>query len=179
MTYGGEKCLLVSANVTKVGMRNNETNTEVENDAASGVLVGRYDHALDPKKRLTIPSEWRAALGRPKYIYVFPDPNEECLDLIPSKEMESRVEKLRREALFNPEIGKVLQAIGEFAEQLEFDVQGRIRIGDKLLKYAGLSGQVAMVGAINRARLWNPDKLAPSDKVDPAKFRQALSKYMI
>ena len=127
-------------------------------------FVGRFDRPLDGKKRFTIPSEWRSALGRPEYIYVFPNPHEECLDLVPREEMETRLEKLRKAAFFDPEMGKILQAIGESAQQLEFDVQGRIRIGDKLLKYAGLSGQVAMVGAINRAKLWNPEKLPPEEK---------------
>ena len=29
----------------------------------SGVLFGRYDYALDPKKRLTIPSGWRESFS--------------------------------------------------------------------------------------------------------------------
>ena len=166
----------MSRNVTVVGMKNEIQSTEQRGNR-SGVLVGRFDHALDPKKRLTIPSEWRSALGRPEYIYVFPNPHEECLDLVPREEMETRLEELRKAAFFDPEMGKILQAIGESAQQLEFDVQGRIRIGDKLLKYAGLSGQVAMVGAINRAKLWNPEKLPPEEKVDTAKLRDALSKF--
>ena len=145
----------------------------------AGVLVGRFDHALDKKMRLTIPSEWRAVLGQPEFVYVFPDPNEECLDLIPREEMDARIAELRKAKLFDPEMGKVLQAIGEFAEQLELDVQGRIRIGDRLLRYAGLSGQVAMVGAINRAKLWNPAKLPPENEVDVNRLRAALTKYAI
>ena len=63
--------------------------------AKSGVLVGRFDHSLDPKKRLTIPSEWRAIMGDYPYVYIMPDPVEQCLDLIPAAEMEVRLEKLR------------------------------------------------------------------------------------
>ena len=160
-------------------MADNGQKIQARKGEPAGVLVGRFDRNLDPKMRLTIPSEWRSALGQPEYLYVFPDPNEECLDLIPQEEMDSRIGKLREAALFDPEMGKVLQAIGEFAEQLELDVQGRIRIGDRLLKYAGLSGQVAMVGAINRAKLWNPERLAPQDKIDVGRLRAALKKYAI
>lgn len=152
---------------------------EIEKGKPAGVLVGRFDHGLDKKMRLTIPSEWRSALGQPEYVYVFPDPHEECIDLVPREEMDARIDKLRKAALFDPEMGKVLQAIGEFAEQLELDVQGRIRIGDRLLKYAGLSGQVAMVGAINRAKLWNPAKLPPAEEVDVGRLRAALAKYAL
>ena len=65
----------------------------------SGVLVGRNDHALDPKKRLTIPSEWRAVMGNPDYVYVMPDRTEKCLNLVPKTEMEMRLQKLREKAL--------------------------------------------------------------------------------
>ena len=51
--------------------------------AESGVLVGRSDHALDPKKRLTIPSGWRTDMGNPKFVYVMPDRKERCLNLLP------------------------------------------------------------------------------------------------
>ena len=60
--------------------------------AWSGALVGRFDHALDPKKRFTIPSEWRTLMGDPQYVYVMLDPVERCLDLVPVAEMESRLE---------------------------------------------------------------------------------------
>ena len=38
-----------------------------------GFLLGRYDHALDPKKRFTIPAGWRQILGDPQYVFVMPD----------------------------------------------------------------------------------------------------------
>lgn len=142
--------------------------------ASTSVLVGRCDHALDPKKRLTIPSEWRAAMGEPDYVYVFPDPVDQCLDLVPKAEMEPRLEKLREKALFDAKVNRALQAIGANSEQLMLDVQGRIRICDKLLAFADLKGTVAMVGSVKMIRLWDPRKLAPEEKVDMADYRSAM-----
>ena len=48
-------------------------------------LVDTFCHNLDPKKRLTIPSEWRDALGNPAYIYVMPSATEDCLELVPAE----------------------------------------------------------------------------------------------
>jgi MraZ protein len=28
------------------------------------MLIGQYNHELDPKKRLTLPSKWRVGLGK-------------------------------------------------------------------------------------------------------------------
>ncbi|MBP5286156.1 MAG: hypothetical protein ILO34_08650 [Kiritimatiellae bacterium] len=142
--------------------------------ASSGVLVGRHDHALDPKKRFTIPSEWRTSMGLPLYVYVMPDRKEKCLNLIPPAEMESRLERLREKALFDPALNAAYEAIGAASEQLCLDCQGRIRVSDKLLQFANLTTTVAMVGSVRMIKLWDPKALAPEKKVDQAALDAAL-----
>ena len=139
----------------------------------SGVLVGRCEYNLDPKHRFTIPSGWREVMGDPKYVYVMPDGKERCLNLIPPAEMESRLAKLRERALFDPSVTKHLQAIGAATEQLTLDVQGRIRVCDKLLQFANLTTTVAMVGSVRMIKLWDPAALKP-DVVDQTDLNNAL-----
>ena len=159
-----------------VSRKANIRSAVAEKSTGSNVLVGRYDHGLDPKFRLMIPAEWRAALGDPEYVYVFPDPAHECLDLIPKEEMEKRLESLRERAIFDASLTDDLQAISESAKQLMVDTAGRIRISNKLLAFAGLTDVVAMVGAVRMARLWNPARLGPADKVDVERFRSAAAR---
>ena len=141
----------------------------------SGVLVGRFDHNLDPKKRFTIPSEWRVVMGNPDYVYVMPDRKERCLNLIPKAEMEARLEKLREKALFDPALNAALQTIGANSEQLTLDSQGRIRVCDKLLQFANLTTTVAMVGSVRMVKLWDPAALAPEGEVEQAALDAALA----
>jgi len=141
----------------------------------TGGFVGRYDHALDPKKRFTIPSEWRKLMGDPEFVYVMPDPVERCVNIIPPVEMESRIAKLRERALFDPALAPVLDKIGSSSEMPSLDVQGRIRISDKLLQFANLTTTVAMVGAVRLIKLWDPSALEPADKVDQEGLRAALA----
>ena len=149
--------------------------TSEVNSARSGVLVGRFDHALDPKKRFTIPSEWRALMGDPQYVYVMPDPNEKCLNLVPVAEMEVRLAKLRERSLFDPVANHALQTIGSVSELLPLDVQGRIRIGDKLLQFANLTTTVAMLGSVRMVKLWDPKAVAPAETVDQKALANALA----
>ena len=143
--------------------------------AVAGAFTGRYDHALDPKKRFTIPSEWRALMGDPEYVYVMPDPKDRCLNIIPKAEMDGRLAKLRERALFDPALSGLLQTIGANSEMPALDVQGRIRISDKLLQFANLTTTVAMLGAVRMIKLWDPAALAPADKVDQTALREALA----
>jgi len=143
--------------------------------STSGVLVGTVVHALDPKKRLTIPSNWRAVMGDPEYVYVMPDRADECLDLVPAAEMELRLAKLRERALTDPATNRALEAIGAVSEQLALDVQGRIRICDDLLAYAHLDSSVQMVGGIRMIKLRAPAKKGADAKKRIGDFRQALA----
>ena len=132
--------------------------------AVSGVLMGRHDYALDPKKRLTIPSEWRAAMGN--VVYVMADRKERCLNLYSKEEMDVFLNQLRQKALLDPALNKVFAKIGAVSQQLSLDVQGRIRICDKLLRFANLTTTVAMVGSVRMLKLYDPVDLGPEDEVD-------------
>ncbi len=140
--------------------------------AQSGVLLGRHDYALDPKKRFTIPSEWRFAFG--SVAYVMPDRKEKCLNLYPKAEMDVFLDHLRQKALLDPALNKVFAMIGAVSQQLTLDTQGRIRICDKLLQFANLTTTVAMVGSVRMVKLYAPDVLGPEDTVDVAALDAAL-----
>ena len=140
----------------------------------SNALMGEFEHSLDPKKRLTIPREWRQAMGNPDFVYVMRDRNGKCLDLLPKAEMESLLAKLREKALFDPALTKAAMLIGANSEQLMLDVQGRIRISDKLLQFANLTTTVVMAGSVGMAKLWNPEAYAVESGGDLADFNAAL-----
>ena len=138
----------------------------------SGVLLGRHDYALDPKKRFTIPSEWRGTFG--EVVYVMPDRKEKCLNLYPKAEMDVFLDQLRQKALLDPALNKVFAMIGAVSQQLSLDTQGRIRICDKLLQLANLKTTVAMVGSVRMVKLYAPEALGPEDAVDVAALDAAL-----
>ena len=145
----------------------------VSTEPKTGVLWGRHDYALDPKKRLTIPSEWRGIFG--DVVYVMPDRKEKCINLYPKAEMDAFLEQLRQKALLDPALNKVYSMIGAVSQTLFFDVQGRIRICDKLLQFANLTTTVAMVGSFRMIKLYSPAALPPEDEVDMAAVDAALT----
>ncbi len=136
-------------------------------------LVERFDYALDPKKRLTIPSKWRATMGG--VVYVMPDRKEKCLNVYSQEEMDLFLGQLRQKALLDPALNKVFAMIGAVSQQLSLDVQGRIRIADKLLRFANLTTTVAMVGSFRMIKLYDPALLGPEDKIDIEELDAALS----
>ena len=142
-------------------------------EPVSGVLLGRHDYALDPKKRFTIPSEWRDAMG--DVVYVIPDRRERCLNLYSRAEMDVFLNQLRQKALLDPALNKVFAKIGAVSQQLSLDSQGRIRICDKLLQFANLTTTVAMVGSVRMIKVYDPAVLGPEDEVDIADLDAVLT----
>lgn len=142
--------------------------------SSPGLLVGRFDYALDPKKRFTIPAGWRDVMGAPTYVYVLPDPREKCLNLLPPGEMEGRLEKLRAKALFDRHASEAMRIIGEHSEQLTVDTQGRIRVRDRLLNFAEIDDKVVMIGAFNRIQVWSPALRPDVEEVDQKMLADAV-----
>ena len=129
------------------------------NSATDRVFIGRIERNVDSSGRFLIPAEWFEVTGQGKRVYVMPDSKERCLRLIPVCNMELRLAKIRERAVIDPAMNRALQVIGENAEQIEVDNEGRIDISAKLLEFAGITNQLVMVGGEWYTQLWNPNKL--------------------
>jgi MraZ protein len=126
--------------------------------ATTGVFVNSYVHALDAKKRLTIPSDWREVAGVPNLLLVLPGVNDQCLCVYPAREIARRMERLRSLSIADERGRQFARTLASRAEQVLWDTQGRIRIKDDLLAYAGLVNEVVLVGTFEGFELWSPEK---------------------
>ena len=153
------------------------TDRTMKKNAING-LVDTFRHSLDPKKRLTIPSEWRDALGHPDYVYVMPSPTDDCLELVPVEVMDHTLAQYEHSDLFDDEADSDAEAIAEHMQMLKVDSAGRIRIGDDLLAHAGITSGVTLIGAIRKAKLWAADRKPEKKgkKLDLAAFRAVVAK---
>jgi MraZ protein len=142
-----------------------------------GVFVGRYVHSLDNKKRLTIPSVWRAQIGDPKGLYVLPDIQHVCLLVFPAAEMVRRLQKMRNYSMADDTARRFARVLASQSDILSWDSQGRIRIKDELLAFAELVDEVVLAGAFDRFELWSPDKIGAEGTVQRAELLDA-AKYV-
>lgn len=130
---------------------------------AGGAFMGFFEHQLDPKKRLTIPADWRELVGPMARLFVLPGIGEPCLYLYPAAEFNRRLDKLRALSIADRDGRALARALGSRSDYLGWDGQGRIRISDRLLAHAGVKRQVVLNGAIDRFELWTPDNWARQD----------------
>lgn len=150
-----------------------DTIEQVEVLGGIGMFVGEFLHSLDPKKRLTIPAVWRVQVADPKSLFVLPDFHERCLNVLPASEMARKLEKIRRHSLADKKVMEFTRTLGAAADLVTWDTQGRVRIKDKLLSFAGITEQVQMVGAMDKFQLWNPEFRKDSGEVDQSRLAEA------
>ncbi|MCX7009866.1 MAG: hypothetical protein NTY53_21930 [Kiritimatiellaeota bacterium] len=136
--------------------------TSEQSAAAMAGFIGHYVHALDGKKRLTIPSEWRTLTGDPAQLIVLPSVSdseaEQCLWVYPVREWNLRLSRLRQVSSADESVRRAMRVLASRSEMLTWDAAGRLRVRDELLKHAGLTGQVMLVGGFERFELWEPEQ---------------------
>ena len=139
------------------------------------MFVGDFLHSLDPKRRLTIPAVWRSQAGEPKSLFVMPDFHSRCLNVFPASEMAMKLEKLRSHSMADKKAMEFARALGSASDLVSWDGQGRIRIQDKLLRFANLTDQIRMIGALNKFQIWNPADYKEPDEIDQVGLAEAGS----
>jgi MraZ protein len=139
-------------------------------------FLNSFTHSLDPKRRLTIPSEWREPFRETPTLYVLPDFFEKCLRLIPDVDMEHRLAKIRQIPISDRRGREFVRELGRQSDKVQWDSAGRIRIKDELLEWANLAEQVILIGAVDTFELWEPGNLSRIGRVsgvDQDKLREA------
>ena len=116
------------------------------------MLIGEYTHALDPKKRLSLPARFRKELGRRVVVTRGLD---NCLFVYSLREWEKISHKLGGLSFGQADTRGFSRFLLSGAVPEEVDAAGRILIPDFLKEFAGLSGEVVVAGMQTRVELWN------------------------
>jgi MraZ protein len=119
------------------------------------MFLGEYEHTLDEKGRLTIPSKLRQEFNEGLVVTRGLD---RCLFIYTSSGWESYVATL---SVLPPD-KKISRSFTRFvfsgANPLVPDKQGRILLPANLREFAGLENDVVIIGANNRLEVWAADK---------------------
>lgn len=114
------------------------------------MLTGEYQHNMDQKGRVTVPSKFREDLGDRFYVCKGLDG---CLFVLSCGEWEKLVEKINGLPMAQ---GKQIQRFFfPGAIDVEPDKQGRVLLTQSLRDYAKLEKDVTVIGMGNRAEIWD------------------------
>jgi MraZ protein len=118
------------------------------------MFLGQYQHAIDNKGRLTIPSRFRELLaGDGAYILQGFDRN---LIVLPGPAFERVSSRVNSLSITDSRARVLRRQIFSTAEKVEADKTGRILIPDFLRQAAHLEADAFVIGAGNYFEIWSP-----------------------
>src|SRR5436190_10376261 len=120
------------------------------------MLRGNAPATIDEKGRLKIPSNFRAHIdeswGSDFYITSLSGESVQIYPLSVWQEIEERLAKLPS---LNPSAMKFIDRTSYFGAMTSIDKSGRILIPSILRESAKMTGEVAVLGALDRLNVWN------------------------
>jgi MraZ protein len=116
---------------------------------------GWYEHTMDAKGRVSVPSRFREILAERSAETLIVTNFDRCLVAYPREEWE----RLEQKASSLPQLKREVKAFQRFfisaATECPLDGQGRILIPPTLRQYADLQKDVVLVGMLKKIEIWS------------------------
>jgi MraZ protein len=117
---------------------------------------GHYEHSLDAKKRLSIPTRFRAAFSSGTVLAKEPEP---CIAIWTPETNEAII--TRALAGLNP-MGSEHRKLSRFFQgnsfEIDLDSSGRVTLPPPLLAHAGIEKEVVVVGVGDHLEVWAKER---------------------
>jgi MraZ protein len=139
------------------------------------VFLGEYQHSVDTKGRVVLPSKFRDRLDAG---LVVTKGQERCLYVFPLDRWDEEVAKVNNLPRTDRRSRNYARSFFGAASDQAMDGQGRIQIPQPLRDYAALAKDVTVVGVADRVEIWDVEAWeANSSEADDlyAGIEEALS----
>jgi len=121
-----------------------------------GFYTGEFEHTIDDKGRVILPSKMRSKIG--EHCYLTRGYNG-CLNLYSEEDFHDLMETLTDASKINPAATVVQRRF--VATDITVDGQGRLPLSKPLMDYSGIGGEqksVVLVGTSGRIEIWAKDR---------------------
>jgi len=133
---------------------------------------GRYEHTVDSKGRISIPSRFREILNRKYDDRLVITNYDQCLVAFPYDEWSLLEEKAKSLPLLKKEAKTFLRFFYSSGIDCSIDKQGRLLIPQALRDYANLQKDVVLVGAGTKIEVWDKDRWQEEFRKSQESFEQ-------
>lgn len=116
------------------------------------MFIGEYQHSIDEKGRLALPTKFRSSLAKGSVVTRGLD---NCLFLYTNTEWKILAEKLAKLPISQANTRAFARLMLAGAMDCSLDRQGRIVLPDYLRKYAHIKKKVVVAGLYSRLEIWD------------------------
>lgn len=136
------------------------------------LFLGRHDYSMDARGRVPMPPRFREALMQG--IILTQGSPDRCVRAYPQEGFEAQAALYTSQPV-TTQAGRVMRrAFFSAAYDAELDGQGRVLIPPQLRQWAGLEGQVAVVGTGDAIEIWNVSDFERVLREEEPEFRQNM-----
>lgn len=125
------------------------------------MLIGEYNHTVDDKNRVSLPSKFRKEIGK-KLVATYG--LEGCLFLYPLGEWKKISEEIGKLGMLKSDTREFNRFMFGGAVELEVDTLGRVLIPEHLRDHGALKDKVSFVGVHKRIEMWDDKRWADYKK---------------
>ncbi len=119
------------------------------------MFKGRYEHLIDSKGRISIPSRFRETLNERYDSRLVVTNYDGCLIAYPLAEWQKLEEKISALPEFKKDTKAFLRFFYSSAADCAIDKLGRILVPQTLRDYARLEKEVVLIGAFRHMEIWS------------------------
>lgn len=116
------------------------------------MFIGEYQHNLDEKGRLAVPTKFRADLSKGAVVTRGLD---RCLFLYPTEQWNELAAKLVKLPISQAKSRAFARLMLAGAMDVTVDRQGRLVLPEYLREYAGMDKKVVVAGLYDRLEIWD------------------------
>ena len=119
------------------------------------LLTGTFRRTIDQKERISIPKPLRELMLGTEGSGQFVAPGMDgCLSVMPEETFRALSRRLAERSPAAREVRDYSRLFFSRAHRVVPDSQARLRLPSELVQWAGLEGEVAIVGAGDRLEIW-------------------------
>jgi len=143
------------------------------------MFYGEFEHALDRKGRIIIPSKFRDAL-KEHYVerFFITRGLDKCLFMFAEDEWRLQEQKFKAMSFTKSEFRRFNRIYFSGSSDLTPDKQGRILIPTYLKEYAGIKKDVFIIGVSNRIEIWGRESWKEYYQISKDTFEEVAEKLI-
>jgi MraZ protein len=125
------------------------------------MFLGEYQHSLDAKGRVILPSKYRDQLSGGAYVT---KGRGGCLSVYTAQEFREVADRVREGSKRGARELDAARSFFAGTAEVTPDKQGRIAIPQNLREYAGLDRDVVVAGVFSRVEIWDGRRWSERDR---------------
>lgn len=141
------------------------------------MLFGEFNHTLDDKNRLSIPSKLRNELGDNNVLFVLRG-FDGCLALYTKEHFDKLIETLSQYSFLSSDARNLQRATLASVNQLNIDKVNRIQFTPSLLEKYGIGKDVTVIGVGDHIEVWDKKAYTEYENNTLSKYEEIADKLV-